>query len=357
MLMGVLLFIFLLNIPPKLNSKNTIRILIDRMPITLENSQSLDNIGKHIWPLVEESHYQVQNFNPIEGFDLVPPSPHKPTLHFQLVKDELSIAFHYLKGDADVIYDVLSIAKTEWLRKKYPSLIYENEGDGLSYLGFNQTRPRLNQLKVRKAIAEALPIQQWTHSKLFDWAVPLQPNPFPHYDPDAANHVLDQAGYPIQEHGMRFSLTYYTTPVREGNETALLVKEALKAIHIEVVITLLETSLYFEKLKKGDYDLFSSKWIRYSQDEPIFDLLESQGKRNYTHFHDPAFDQLLQQNPKLNFNQAIPILTQELPIFPLYTWKHGLILSKRILAPPNLSIALDESFRFLARLELNSSEP
>ena len=49
-----------------------------------------------------------------------------------------------------------------------------------------------------------------------------------------------------------------TTPVREGNENALLIREALKGVGIHVEVTPIETSLFFNRLTHGDFQIFAS---------------------------------------------------------------------------------------------------
>ncbi len=322
------------------------------MPLTLSDSQSLDSMGKRLWPLIEERHYQVSQFLANEEFTLTPPDPSKPLLHFKLVKDEVSLALHFLHGDGDLIYDTLSIAKTEWIKKNKGIRVYSHDGLGMSYLGFNYKKEILSNLNVRKAISEALPVAKWIEFKLFNWVTPIQAMNLPQYNPEDANQLLDKAGLKKQANGTRFTLRYYTTPVREGNETAQLVRESLKKISIEVMVITLETSLFFDKIKKGDYDLFSSKWIRFNENEPIKDLLSEKGIRNYTHYSNDSLQKRFEQNPNLTLSETKDIIADDLPFLPLYNWKHGLVLGDRVMAPDSISDSLDETFRFLSLLDL-----
>jgi ABC-type transport system substrate-binding protein len=153
---------------------------------------------------------------------------------------------------------------------------------------------------------------------------------------------------------MRFHLRYYTTPVREGNELASLVREALKKIEIDVDVVTLETSLYFDKIKHGDFDLMSSVFRRMTTHDSIADFLAPHTPRNYFHYETVASTALFQKNPTADWDAVQTLIHEELPFFPLYLWRHGLVLSPRVQAPTDLASRIDETFRFLSELDLKS---
>jgi ABC-type transport system substrate-binding protein len=328
------------------NSKNTIRVLIDRYP----QSQLVDGAFQKIQPLIDEFHYQLTEFPSEER--MVLSRPNRPSIEFTTVRDEVTRALLFLRGDADILYDTLSLAKTEWARHQRPDLqVFEKEGARLSYLGFQASSPTLKDRRVREAIIRSLPINEWIHYKFFNWVTRTDEVEIPSYDPGRAAELLDSAGYPIKN-GQRFSLRYLTTPVREGNETAQLVREALKQIGITVVVTTIETSLYFSKMQQGDADLFSSLWVRPSRDAPAIELLGKGQRRNYTHFSSVELESIFEKRPNTTLREVAPTILNELPLMPLYNWKHGLITASRIRVPADIDNSLDESFRFLARLEI-----
>ena len=312
------------------NSNPAIRILLDRYP----NRQSVDVAYRRLLPLLEEFHYTLhENLNE-EKMRFTPPNSSLPLLEFQVVRDELTRALLFLRGDADVLYDSLSIAKTEWVKKKYPEIqIFKAEGDHLSFLGFNFRHEILTHFKVRQAIAASLPIKVWSQQKLFNWVTPVEDAGIPSFQPEKARALLDEAGYPQSAHGPRFKLQYFTTPVREGNELAFLVREALKDVGIEVEVTTLET-------------------VRFSKQDSISVFLDSQGARNYSGFSDPDFEKVFRRNESSSYDDLKALIAQKLPLIPLYNWKHGLVLSGRIHAPESISSHLDETFRFLTDLRI-----
>lgn len=330
------------------NSKNSIRVLIDRYPLfdcekskdSLTGCQPLDVNAQKIKPLIDEFHY-IPEFFPNEERVILKHAS-KPSLDFKVVRDETTRALVFMRGEADVLYDTLSLAKTEWVRHQKSNIqVYSAPGFTLSYLGFQNQHPILKDRRVREAIAHALPIDEWIRYKFFNWVD--RPNEFDHlsFDLAKANALLDEAGYPLRDHE-RFSLRYFTTQVREGNETAQLVREALKQIGIDVQLTVVESSLFYEKIQKGDFELFSSRWYRFSNRAPLSEILGIGQKRNYVHYSNPALDSL----------DARKVIADEMPILPLYNWKHGLVAGPRILAPTDIESKLDETFRFLNSLAL-----
>jgi ABC-type transport system substrate-binding protein len=339
---GALLWFFYDRSSLEHNSKNTIRVLIDRYP----SRQFGDATYRKIEPLIREDHYELKEEPNHDFFWLIPGDPLKPTLEFQVMRDEITRAIQFLKGDADVLYDSLSLAKTEWVihhltdSNPPPFRVYRAPGLTLSFLGFNLKSEVLKDRSVREKIAHAIPLQDWIQYKLFNWVHPFA----------LLNPYVDES---VNTH---FTLRYFTTPVREGNEQSQLVREALKKIGIDVEITTVDTALFYEQIQKGDFDLFSGRFFRFSKNEPIAELLGSNGKRNFFGYHSAKIDEMIRKNSQTSLEDVQPILEQDLPIAPLFTWDHGLILNSRVSLDTQNSIEFtqdfDESFRFLRHLQL-----
>jgi ABC-type transport system substrate-binding protein len=164
--------------------------------------------------------------------------------------------------------------------------------------------------------------------------------------------MLDQAGFLRGSDGVRFSLRYLTTPVREGNELALLTREALRTVGIRVEILPLESSLFFSRLQSGEFELFGSRILRRSANDPVGEHFVTSGKRNYTGYSNSILDALALRNPEAGWQEVAPLIAKDLPVIPLFTWRHGLLLSKRIRLESLNGALMDDSFRFLASLPL-----
>ena len=272
--------------------KNTIRILIEK---------PVDEHNLRIEPLIRESSYRYVSHG--EDFELIHPDPSRPILHFQVVRDENTRALIFLKEDADILYDNLSIAKTEWIRKKVRPeqiRILSRSGDAISQLALNGENPLLQDASFRKTLAQALPLKLWMNKVFSGWVEEA--------DPDLLTGP-ESSFAPTKE----ITLRYLTTPSREGQQLAYLTREALKKIGIRIEIFVYEPALFYAKIKKRDFDLYSSTSL-------------------------PGIKNILDLPHTL--------------LIPLFRWKHALIMNPRVKTPKDIEESFDYSFRFLSSLQL-----
>lgn len=258
-------------------------------------------IEKHfrLVPLLESGPYRYVARG--EDFDLIPVSPNRPNLHFQVVRDENTRAILFLKNEADVLFDTLSVAKTEWIRKKTSTRIYSAPGESVSQLALNTENPLLADSNFRNVIASALPLKSWINHLFFNWVEPIS---------------ISENGFMTAPLNPPVTLHYLSTPTREGQQIAQLIREALAKIGIRIEIHIYEPALFYAKIKKREFDLFSSTSVPGMTN--VLDLPHTE-------------------------------------LVPLFRWKHGLIISPRLIAPDNIEASLDYSFRFLSLLQLESS--
>jgi peptide/nickel transport system substrate-binding protein len=174
----------------------------------------------------------------------------------------------------------------------------------------------------------------------------------PTFAPEDAARLLDQAGFPRGPDGVRFRLRYLTTPVREGSELALLVREALAKLGIQLEIVPLEPSLFFSRLKGGDFDLFASRIFRSAGEDPSLELLRTGSPRNYFSYSNATLDSLGDGGRTPGLQELLPFILRDLPWVPLFTWKHALLLSNRIEVSGDPLDSGEDSFRFLRKLRI-----
>ena len=286
----------------------------------------------------------------LDRFRLNPPERSRPALDFRVVRDDLTRGALYLHGKADAMYDTLSLSKTDHFRQKGETVITA-PGSHLSYLGFNLKSPILGILAIRRAISMGLPVSLWVKSKYFSFAEELGAGA-PTFHPEESARLLDQAGFPRGPDGIRFHLRYLTTPVREGSELALLVREALTKLGIQIEIVPLEPSLFFSRLKGGDFDLFASRIFRSAGEDPSLELLRTGSPRNYFSYSNATLDSLGNGGKTPGLPELLPFILQDLPWIPLFTWRHALLLSKRVEGAGDPLDPGEDSFRFLRKLRI-----
>lgn len=188
----------------------------------------------------------------------------------------------------------------------------------MSYLLFNFKNPYLKKLEVRKAIALAVDRDEYVRHKLFGFGNPAgsilspileesAPQAY-EYNPKKAEELLEQAGYPRGPDGVRLRLRYKTTSVRDGFEIALSLQNALRRIGIELTLDVVEPAVYFSSVRKGAFDLCSSRWIGVSDASILYRTLASGNPDNRGSYSSPETDALLQDaigQPDLSQRRAI----------------------------------------------------
>ena len=268
--------------------KNTIRILITQ-PMNAEHIR--------LRPLLEAKNYTYLSHG--EDFDLISADPAKPKLQFQVVRDENTRALIFLKQEADVLYDSLSLSKTEWLKGQMGFdhvRIFTAPGEATSNLALNGANPVFQTTQIINAISAALPLKLWSETVFLNWV----------------DFVRPQNSFLIPVH-VSTPLRYLCTPSREGQQIAMLTREALEKIGITVDIHIYEPSLFYSLIRKREFDLFSARTLPGTK--TILDLPNTL-------------------------------------LIPLFRWKHGLILNSRVSAPLKIEASMDDSFRFLSSLQL-----
>jgi peptide/nickel transport system substrate-binding protein len=117
--------------------------------------------------------------------------------------------------------------------------------------------------------------------------------PYP-YDPDKAERLLDQAGYPRGPNGVRFALTLQTanTPLEYVN-IALVIGQYLTDIGVKTDVQVLDRPSVFLPLVRqrnaGPIYLLSSGGALWSELYDMSDLASPDAGVNYTRWDDPGF--------------------------------------------------------------------
>ncbi|HTL11863.1 MAG TPA: ABC transporter substrate-binding protein [Bdellovibrionota bacterium] len=285
----------------------------------------------------------------------VEPDPSGPwkgraKLHFRFVRDENARALTLLRGEADGIQNGFSLSKSAWFKKGGGGdfKTFEREGVNVSYLAFNVRDALLSDVRVRRALALAIDrpaiiqYKQFGFTSLADSLLsPLlaEGSSFPTaYSPAEAEKLLDEAGHPRGKDGTRFKLTYKTASSNVGAETALLLREMWGTIGVRLEIQAQEQAVFFASIKKGAFQVFSSRWIGASDGSLLLTALHSHQPRNRTGYSDPAMDRLLDgalNEPDPGKRRELLIQAQakmavDLPYFPLWFWNNSLILRPEV---------------------------
>jgi len=158
--------------------------------------------------------------------------------------------------------------------------LFTSPSNSYNYVGWNLRRPMFQDLRVRRALAHAVNIDQMIRYILYGfgtqstgiftpemWFFNPRVQPLV-YDPEKAKQLLDEAGWvPGQDgirvkDGQRFSFTLITN---NGNvirsDIATLVQENLRAIGIEVTVEMYEWAVFLKRfVNQGEFDAVVLGW-------------------------------------------------------------------------------------------------
>lgn len=174
--------------------------------------------------------------------------------------------------------------------------VIDGTTEGETILAINNTKPPLDNIKVRQAIAHAINREDIIEGAMFGYGTPIGSHFAPHhpdyvdqtekskYDPEASKALLEEAGVgPVK---LRLALP--PTPyARRGGE---IIAAQLREVGIETEITNMEWAQWLESVFKGaDFDL-----TVISHTEPL-DIDIYAREDYYFHYAKPEFVALMDE--------------------------------------------------------------
>ena len=194
--------------------------------------------------------------------------------------------------------------------------LFSSAGNMYNYIGWNLERPMFQDLRVRKALAEAVNIPQMIKYILYGrgvqstgiftpkmWFFDPKVQPLP-YDPKAAAALLDEAGWKVGTDGIRVKdgkRLSFTLLANNGNDVrrdiATLVQDDLRKIGVEVKVEIYEWSVLLKRfVNKGEFDAIVLGWglgNDYDQYAIWHSSKTHPEELNFVHYKNPEVDHLL----------------------------------------------------------------
>jgi len=182
------------------------------------------------------------------------------------------------RGDADISYDLPNKDFVELKDIGKLSIVSTPYSNGIQYIGMNVKQPPFDNLKVRQAVAYAIPYQKIMDAALFGLAKPMfgapagtptevaWPQPYG-YNTDIAKakKLLAEAGYPD---GFETTLSFDLGFAGVNEPICVLTQESLAQIGIKCTINKIPGATWRTELNKKVLPLYTnvfSGWLDYPE--------------------------------------------------------------------------------------------
>jgi len=222
---------------------------------------------------------------------------------FKFIKDNSARVVALNNGEADII-DGIDATVVDQITSA-GNQIYKAGGMNINYMAYNTTRAPFNDVKVRRAVSQAINVPELVESLYQGYAEPahsILPSFMPGYDesikqvaydPEAAAKTLKEAGV------TKIHMITYTNPRPYNSATGQVLAEAIQGylakVGVQVTIDSYDWATYKEKVKAGDYDICFYGWIGDNGDPDNFMYLlaHEDPTMNVARYHNKEFNELL----------------------------------------------------------------
>lgn len=318
------------------HSKDNLKPSVVSGPFTMQESLP----GDH-YTLVRNPNY----YRASEGL------PYLDKIIFRPVSNQETILKDLQSGSIDSAW-FLDSSKLPTYQKLSNYQLHLGTSASYESLHFNQNNPALKDVNVRKAIALAIDRDQLIKVARLGAGIPLCTDHSPVYSPgyqadvtcpkfdlDAANKLLDQAGWVKGSDGvrhkgnLRLEFQYSTTANNQWRAQDEVINQAnFQKIGIKVNVQNYPASTFFGSFltsgKAGQYDI--AEWAsnyNYDANDAVDFSCDEVGKANFTWYCNPRLDNLFAQEQATAdpakrqqiFNQIHQILLTDFPVVSMFS--------------------------------------
>lgn len=262
----------------------------------------------------------------------------------QIIVDRASATVAYQQGQVDWVADLPD--------QQIPFLAAEpgfrsHPGLGTYFFRLNTTRPPLNDLRVRRALALALDRASLCRCTIngaqpaASMVPPMEGYPQQDllvYDPDEARRLLAEAGYPGGAGFPTMTLLYNTSENHRTIAQALQDRWKVE-LNIDVELENREWRVYLGAMDDLDYDIARAGWIGdYVDPNTFLELFTADNPNNDTGYASPAYDAAVEAAKRTRdetrrrelLREAERRLLTDVPVIPLYFYRQQQLVSPRI---------------------------
>jgi ABC-type transport system substrate-binding protein len=299
-------------------------------------------------------------------------------VRFAVVPDATTRILELRKGSADVALNAFTADAVETIRRQGELRVQQSPGTIYAYLAMNLRDPILKDARVRQALASAinrdalvkylwrdevkladsiLPPQHWAHTDAGNHR----------FDPAKARAILDEAGYRPGKDGVRFHIVMKTSTEESTRLMSAVLQQQLRDVGIALDIRTFEFATFLSDVMKGEFQLFSLRWVGGNEDPDIFGFVFDSAKTppkgsNRGFYRNPQVDELIarglketdQSKRKQIYIELQKIVAQDLPYINLWFYDNVLVHSKRL---NDVELSPSGNYNFLKTATLQPSGP
>lgn len=231
---------------------------------------------------------------------------------FLPIEDDLTALRRYRAGELD-LQERWPLTEQKWLRTNIPNEARSFVYLSTTYMTFNMTKKPFNDLRVRKAIAQAVDRQRIGKEVFFGAygkeAYSFLPPGLAGVDHSAqvpyakmtmeqriadSKALLAAAGYGPNK-PLKFTYNFIGFP--DAKRSAIAIQEMMRKIGVEMELLAGEPKVHYDALKTKNYEAANAAWVfDYSDAKNILYLFESSTiQQNYPGYNNPEFDSLMKQ--------------------------------------------------------------
>ncbi|MBR1360984.1 ABC transporter substrate-binding protein [Bradyrhizobium ottawaense] len=222
--------------------------------------------------------------------------------------------------------------------------------NALWYVALNTAKPPFDNVKLRQAIAWAMPYEQIQSSAFFGRAVPMYggaadiskpvwPQPFPYVtDLEKAKALMKEAGFAS---GVETTLSLDTGTATVGEPTAILIQESLAKIGIKAAIEKIPGANWRTTLNKKELPLALNRfsgWLDYPEYYFYWNFHGNNSIFNISSYQNKEMDVLIDKArftaDTAEYDQAvqdfIALCIRDVPVVPLNQPIHDVAMQKAV---------------------------
>ena len=320
--------------------------------------------------------WRAAEFTELEAFeDHFRGRPPVDVLRLEVVPEE-SVRFIALQtGDADSSVWPLLVEDSLALEGDPNFRVVRTLSRSVKHIILNNTVPQLSDKRVRQALLHALDRQRiiddlWSGTAVVAHSHLTPANTFYHkddvkqypFDPEAANALLDEAGWTMgddgvrEKDGMKLSFTCTTITGDQARRPIAELAQVLFAdIGVDMQLAEAPVSAILEGLRNGTMESSLFNWTYGSNPEPDSAyILGTDAASNWNSYSNPEVDELLAEGIRIPipeerlpiYHQIQDIVAEDVPFLPLQFDETLTVFSAEVGNLPEEIIWIDGAYYF-----------